>query len=247
MPPKKDTAHRPSQANQEFVTTADGRRVRNTAYTGKANAGKKSATATPSAATSASEPVAESEKLFDALDNMRYGSIEWDPADLIDSESVIVSKNGNVVSAPLTRPKIAETSTGIEYRIEAVHTISGKPTQRGLKQHLAETFSKMRNNETDRYSHPVDSEGRFKQLVITDDGEFFVDGKRGVERLRPDVYVSGVVVPLDADYEREGDGVYLGAWIAKTNADSKTEGLNAEERMMADVFVKAWKEVAADR
>lgn len=29
---KKDTAHRPSQGNQEYVTTADGRKVRNTAY-----------------------------------------------------------------------------------------------------------------------------------------------------------------------------------------------------------------------
>lgn len=247
MAPKKDTAHRPSQANQEFVTTADGRRVRNTAYTGKSSAGKRSAPATPSVAKSATEPVADSEKLFNALDNMQHGSIEWDPADLIDSDSVVVSNNGNVVSAPLIRPKIAETSTGIEYRIEAVHVISGKPAQRGLKQHLTETFSKMRNNETDRYSSPAVSEGRFKQLVVTDDGEFFVDGKRGSERLRPDTYVTGVVTPLDSDYEREGDGVYTGAWIVKTNADSKTEGPNAEERMMADVFVKAWKEVAASR
>ena len=30
---RKETAHRLSQANQEFVRTADGRRVRNTAYT----------------------------------------------------------------------------------------------------------------------------------------------------------------------------------------------------------------------
>lgn len=38
---RKETAHRPSQANQEFVRTADGRRVRNTAYTGS-NSGSRS-------------------------------------------------------------------------------------------------------------------------------------------------------------------------------------------------------------
>lgn len=43
MPARKDTAHRPSQSGQEFVRTKDGRRVRNTAFTGKASASKSAA------------------------------------------------------------------------------------------------------------------------------------------------------------------------------------------------------------
>ena len=43
MPTRKDTAHRPSQSDQEFVRTKDGRRVRNTAFTGKTSASKSAA------------------------------------------------------------------------------------------------------------------------------------------------------------------------------------------------------------
>lgn len=37
MPRRKDTAHRPSRTHLQFVKTKDGRRVRNTAYTGPAS------------------------------------------------------------------------------------------------------------------------------------------------------------------------------------------------------------------
>lgn len=47
---RKGTAHRPSQSHQEFVTTSDGRKVRNTAYNPKNN--HKSTSSSASAARS---------------------------------------------------------------------------------------------------------------------------------------------------------------------------------------------------
>lgn len=245
MPPKKDTAHRPSQANQEFVTTADGRRVRNTAFTGK-KGGSKTASPAAMAAASKVEPAAGAEeRLFDTLDSLKYGSIEWDPAEVIDPETVVVSKNGNVVSASLSEVQEVESSFGYAFSVEAVHVVSGKPTQRGLKDHLTEVFYDMRNNEPKRYTNASENMGRFKQLVVTDAGEFLVDCQRGFERSSPTPYTSANVKTLDDRYDFEGEFQY--DWRGYSTANSKTQGLKVAQGMMADVFVKAWKEVAASR
>ena len=106
MAPRKNTAHRPSQAHLEFVKTKDGRRVRNTAFTGKA--GKSSALAAasvaPKSATVSAAGSEAEEMVTAALSHLSPGRGNDGLAEMIKEGTSVTSSDGSVSAAKFIKP-----------------------------------------------------------------------------------------------------------------------------------------------
>lgn len=116
MPARKDTAHRPSQAHLEFVTTKDGRRVRNTAYT--AGAPKTSPVSRkPLAPKPASNPADadEAENVISAaLDQLETSTSKTDFAESVKpGTGVTAGDRGYVIGRFRYVCQVPETCSGV--------------------------------------------------------------------------------------------------------------------------------------
>lgn len=107
MAPKKDTANRPSQADQEFVKTADGRTVRNLAYAPGKRTFATQDIAAPSASGAEAYPVPNPDyvavdnipdEIYDAIedyDELNTGEVETFTSLLAERGFAVVDKDGN--------------------------------------------------------------------------------------------------------------------------------------------------------
>lgn|GEM_PF-6925428 len=201
MPRRKDTAHRPSQAHLEFVKTKDGRRVRNTAYTGPASKQKGGAAQglAPKPATKADTDSEAESRVTTSLSNMPLAYMVPDLTDHVKAETATTFDDGSFSSAKFDKPVRIFAASGNDYYVESVHVVHDTTDLDTVRETLAESFEDLKVRKPQPETRPTDFDGRYKRLVITPDDEYVVDGGTWTSPINGSPIVSSALVSLRND------------------------------------------------
>ena len=231
MAPRKNTAHRPSQAHLEFVTTKDGRRVRNTAFTGKAGKTSKPS-ATSVAPKSATAPAAGSEAeeiVTSALSHLSPGRGNDGLAEMVKEGTSVTSSDGSVSAAKFVKPVRVYASSGRHYNVESVHVVDDLSDGDAAVASLAESFESVKVKKGRKGTSPSRVAGRSKRLVVTPKGEYVVDSGTWTSPLNGSEIATSSTVALDNDdwvnngHTERGDSAGLARLMAEEVARTERE------------------------
>lgn len=197
MPRRKDTSHRRRQAHLEFVKTKDGRRVRNTAYTGPASNPKGEAAQGP-----APKPDTDSEaetRVTTALANMPLAYKVPGLTDHIKTGTATTFDDGSFSSAKFDKPLRIFAASGNDCYVESGHVVHDTTDLDTVRETLAESFEDLKVRKPQPETRPTDFDGRYKRLVITLDGEHVVDGGVWTSPINGPSIVSSALISLRND------------------------------------------------
>lgn len=231
MAPRKNTAHRPSQAHLEFVTTKDGRRVRNTAFTGKAGkTSRSSATSVAPKSATESAAVSEAEEMVtSALSHLSPGRGNDGLAEMVKEGTSVTSSDGSVSAAKFIKPVRVYASSGRHYNVESVHVVDDLSDGDAAIASLAESFESVKVKKGRKGTRPSQVGGRSKRLVVTPNGEYVVDSGTWTSPLNGSEIATSSTVALDND-----------EWVNDGHADQGDSASLA--RLMAEEVVRAESE-----
>lgn len=231
MPARKNTAHRPSQAHLEFVTTKDGRRVRNTAYTG--GAPKTSPVSrkplAPKPASNPADPDEAENVISAALDQLETSTSKTDFAESVKPGTGVTSSDGSVTSARFLKPVRVYAASGNHYNVESVHVVDDTSDTKQVAASLAEAFQSLRVKKAKSGTRPTQVGGRSKRLVITSKGDYVVDAGVWTSPLNGSDIVTAATVSLQND-----------DWVRTSHGDRRDE--EGIARLMAAEIVKAMED-----
>lgn len=230
MAPRKNTAHRPSQAHLEFVTTKDGRRVRNTAFTGKSGKASKSSTASvaPKSATVSAAGSEAEEMVTTALSHLSPGRGNDGLAEMVKEGTSVTSSDGSVSAAKFVKPVRVYASSGRHYNVESVHVVDDLSDGDAVAS-LAESFESVRVKKGRKGTRPSQVGGRSKRLVVTPNGEYVVDSGTWTSPLNGSEIATSSTVALDNDdwvnngRTERGDSASLARLMAEEVARTERE------------------------
>lgn len=121
---KKDTAHRPSQSHMEYVTTKDGRKVRNTAFVSRHNNGRDKAfiKESPHDFFSASEDADDMDQpltiIEDAIDDMSQDILPDFAGNILQRRLKYIHEYNNHVMPLEENPEAVEAVRALEHIVD---------------------------------------------------------------------------------------------------------------------------------